>query len=222
MINQIAGLISRIPVSLWTVLWMALGGYLYLRFLGPKEHRSLLLDELGTFVILDIIVTRLSLLVLYPSSLLHLSVWTFLSEPPSSGWILGAFVAAMYTGYSLRRKHQATRAVLRSILTALVFGGIVYFLYMWWISYPPFKVQAEIRFVLSILVALWLWQRRNGPFRYPERLFGVSGALLFATSAMVPHFDRWAMFGVSQWVFLAMVLVSILFEAAHDWGNKRA
>lgn len=217
MIAELSGFLGRIPASLWTILLVALGAYIYWRFFDKTEHRRVLLDELGTFVVIDIIVTRLSLLLLYPSAVLHLSIWTFFSEPPAAGWVLGMVVAALYSGFSLRKRHQATRANLQSILTAMTFGAILYFAYATWTSYPPFKFQAEVRLGLSVLLAIWLWQRRSRSIRYPERVFGVQGALLLATSAMVPHLDKVGPLGTAQWGFSSVIGLAVLVEATRDW-----
>lgn len=209
--------LNRIPADLWTVLLTALGAWIYFRFIGPRDIGTVLADELGTFMVIDILVTRLSLFILYPSAILHVGVWTLLSQPPASGWGLGALTATLYVGLSLRKRGQARRRTLQVALTGLAFGGIVYFACVALTSFAPFQMQAVLRLFMAVGTALWLWRRQNFPLRNPERLFGLYGALLFASSALVPHVNKLGWLGFSQWAFLALIFVSALLEANHDW-----
>lgn len=216
----LSGFLNRIPPSLWTVLWLALGAFIYLRFLSSADYRKALLNELGNFLLLDIIVTRLSVLVLYPSSLLHLSIWTLLSEPPSSGWVVGALAGIAYVWFALRRQHLLTRQVLQTWLTALVFGGLLFFAYEWWVSFPPYRNQSLIRFLLDGMLAWWLWKKQTNPLQFPVRVLGVLGGLLLLTSALVPQLSKTGPFSLAQWAYVLVIMIAVANEALRDLGRR--
>ena len=216
----LSGFLNRIPPSLWTVLLLALGAFVYFRFLSSADYRKALLNELGNFLLLDIIVTRLSVLLLYPSSLLHLSIWTLLSEPPSSGWVVGALAGITYVWFALRRQHLLTRQVLQTWLTALVFGGLLFFAYEWFVSFPPYRNQSLIRFLLDGILAWWLWKKQANPLQLPVRVLGVMGGLLLLTSAVVPQLGKTGPFSSAQWAYVLVIMIAVANEALRDLGRR--
>jgi len=218
--TALTGFLNRIPPSLWTILLFAFGAWVYLRFISSADYKKVLLNELGNFLLLDIIVTRLSLLVLYPSSLLHLSIWTLLSEPPSSGWGLGALAGIAYVGFALRRQHLLTRPVLQTWLTALVFGGLLFFAYEWWVSFPPYRDQALIRLLLDGVLCWWLWRKQAHPLQFPVRVLGVMGGLLLLTSALVPQLSKTGPLSVAQWGYVLIMGLAVANEARRDLGRR--
>ena len=221
--NELIGLFGRIPMALWSVLLVSAGAYAYLRWISTDTHKTVLLDVLGTFVITDVLVSRLSPLVLFPTNLSNLNFFTLLGAPGASGWLFGGGIALLLSAFSLHRRGALKRGNLTTtateLVTAMVWGGVLFFGYDAWVSLSSYRTLALVRLLLSLAIGVWLW-RMHGRLRLPLRVVGIIGGLLLATSLWVPRMNLVGALTVPQWVFASLVVLAITNEAVRDIRNR--
>jgi len=159
--------------------------------------------------------------VFHPSFNLRNDIFSILGESPTNGWPVGMFATILYLLYGLRKANVLGRRAFAVVGEGSVSGSILLFAYLAFVNLNPFRVEDILRSVGAILLLLFVLYNRHQAESHPQRLWAVLGGVLFMTSVLVPHLTVWFFFSRSQWMFIMLIVVSLIVEAFRDIGRTK-
>ncbi|MCL6443768.1 MAG: hypothetical protein K6T83_10000 [Alicyclobacillus sp.] len=212
-------LFQRIP-TVWVALFIgSLAAWMYLRVTRVSDDLviNVVKDRISSVVAVYIIFSKfVSGLVLHPSLNVQDDLLSMLGAAPASGWLVGVVAVVPYLLYSFRRTNVFGKRVWTVLAESVFSGGIVFFLYSAVVDLYPFRLEDSLRSTGALILLLWV--RRKYPYleSHPQRVWAAFGGMLFVTSILVPHTTVLLVFSPSQWLDLAVIVMSLVMEGITD------
>ncbi len=197
------------------ILLGAIAAYTYLHFQRDKPVATFLKDKLWDFLIVFMLVTRVSVLILHPSLLWNFNIYYVLAQPPAEGWLVGLAAAVIIVGRSWRRGQVDNRIALFQLAQAVLWGSVPYFLYGLLREAAPYRWLDAARLTGAVVIAaaVRFTRLRAAGERYPQRFWLVIGLGLLVSSLTVPRLNLLGPFTTGQWAELALCMAALMIEA---------
>lgn len=216
-------LLERIP-STWIALILAgFAASLSMRiYTATHPAKNIVRGKIWNAVLIYIVLSRFSGLILHPSVDIMEDVRSLLSGTSSTGWLLGTAASVIYVITSLWRAQQLNRDALTHLFAIVAAGSVLYHAYLALINLNPFRMEDILRAACSLGFFVWFLRAPILRRERPQYWWGLYGVMLLITSSTVPQPQRIFVFSAAQWMFIAVIMISIYSEIIDDIFTGRS
>ncbi|WDL95365.1 hypothetical protein [Alicyclobacillus sp. ALC3] len=207
--------LERIPSQFVAISVCAVAAWVFLR-LQNKQLRSTLTPMIGEVLVAYFITARFSGLLVYPTEVIHLNVWTVLAQAPDYGWLFGLLASALLLYKRLHKVVAADQSVLHGLTNTILFATGVWLIVRLFVDHAEY-LQRDI-IVLSIMCLLLILslQNYNDVRAWIHWLWIVVAVTWLITTTLTPPLERLAGLTANEWLGVGILLAGLGREAMSD------
>ncbi|QQE78454.1 hypothetical protein [Alicyclobacillus sp. SO9] len=214
---MLTSLFYRIP-SDW--IGLAVSGFVlwgYLKWFDKSQVGALFREQLPGILLVFIIFSRfLAGLMLHPTVNLKEDLLAVLSGAPVYGWIIGVAAMILYSLWGLYKRKLFTQEAFAHGAMIFYLGSATFFLYLSIVNLMPFRLEDVIRSTIFLFLFTLLQMKRTKRWISAPLRWGITGAVLFATTLFVPQVTHLFIFSAAQWLYLLVIVIGLGGEALRD------
>lgn len=207
--------LERIPSQFVAMAVCAVAAWVFLR-LQNKQLRSTLTPVIGEVLVAYVITARFSGLLVYPTEVIHLNLWTVLAQAPDYGWLFGLLASALLLYKRLHRVVAGDQSVLYGLTNTILFAAGVWLIVRLFVDHAEY-LQRDI-IVLSIMGLLLILSLQNYKSVYSRIhwLWIVVAVTWLITTTLTPPLERLAGLTANEWLGVGILLAGLGREAMLD------